>query len=202
METGQGYELELVAHVASSRWNPAMSASFKLLLPVERRRAVVGQQLAREFAHGWLRRTAGPPRGSVRMFRTRSRRHKARKPNRARWPTPCRRCTRKKPSSVRSPVMKGWSRGSISLVSSVAALASVRAMSTVGTPRRRRPVGRQPASLSPPRGYQHLAAQVAALLGRGELVFEMHAAAPASIIAFMSSKAFERARRNRPRRRR
>jgi hypothetical protein len=40
---------------------------------------------------------------------------------------------RKKPSAVRSPVMKAWSRSSTSAVSSLALSASVRATSTVGT---------------------------------------------------------------------
>ncbi len=42
--------------------------------------------------------------------------------------------TRKKPSAVRSPVTKGRSRSSTSLVISVAACASVRATTSVGTP--------------------------------------------------------------------
>ena len=41
---------------------------------------------------------------------------------------------RKKPSVVRSPVTKRWSYSSQSLVSSVALLASVRAIRTVSTP--------------------------------------------------------------------
>jgi hypothetical protein len=39
-------------------------------------------------------------------------------------------------------------------------------------------------------GHQHLAAHVAALLDGGQLVFEVHARAPAAIMFFISSKAF------------
>ena len=49
MEAGQGDELELVAHLRQRRLEARNGRVVQLLLPVERRRAVVGQQLAGEL---------------------------------------------------------------------------------------------------------------------------------------------------------
>ena len=88
--------------------------------------------------------------------------------------TPAR--TRKNPSGVRSPVMNSASRSSASLVISVAASASVRATSErrhaehVG----RESCGEQRADELAGRD-EHLAAEMAALLLRRELILEVDA---------------------------
>ncbi len=95
-----------------------------------------------------------------------------------------------KPSAVRSPVMNVWSRSSMSDVMRLAASASVRAMTKVGTPATS--VARRAAtsllmascvgtSTLPPRWPHFLADE--------KPVFPMHAGGAASIIAFISSKA-------------
>ena len=83
---------------------------------------------------------------------------------------------RTKPSGVRSPVEKARSYGSASLIISVAPLASVRATSIVGTSMTsiaRRAATRLRTAVV--RRDQHLAAHVAALLLRRELVLEVDA---------------------------
>ena len=49
VEPGQRDELELVAHRASSRWKRGDRRVVEVLAPIEGRRAVVGQHLAREL---------------------------------------------------------------------------------------------------------------------------------------------------------
>ncbi len=102
-----------------------------------------------------------------------------RMPVRGRWPGRDPPPTSKKPSSVRAPVQNGRSAGSMSLVSRLAELASVRA-----TIEDRHPadVGGQPGRGQRPDvlggGHQDLAAHVPALLLRGKLVLEVHTGGP------------------------
>ena len=58
VEAGQRDELELVAHRAELALELGDRRVVEVLLPVERRRAVVGEQLARELRVDRLRRTA------------------------------------------------------------------------------------------------------------------------------------------------
>ncbi len=148
----------------------------ELLLPVERGRAVVGQQLAGEAARGSPRRSAAPRRCSAPRSRTRSGRRRARRPARARSPDRCPARTRRSPRwCARRSGRRGRAR-STSLVSRFAPLASVRAMTSVGTPSTSA-ASRAATSLLDGglRRDQHLAAHVAALLLGGELVLEMDA---------------------------
>ena len=84
--------------------------------------------------------------------------------------------TRKKPSAVRSPLTNSRSYSSMSLVSSAADSASVRATSTVGTSRTSA-ASRAAFSVRTncDRRHEHLAAEVAALLLGCELVLVVHA---------------------------
>jgi hypothetical protein len=90
---------------------------------------------------------------------------------------------------VRSPVRNGRSRSSTSLVSSLALSASVRATSRVGTPITS--AARRAATsvrMNCAGRHQHLAAEVAALLLRASWSSKCTPAAPASIMAFISSR--------------
>src|SRR5581483_8475016 len=99
--------------------------------------------------------------------------------------------TRKNPSTVRWPVRNGRSRGSASFVSSVAASASVRATSTVGTPRtsaaRRAAVS---VATNWPVGTRTLPPRCPHFFSDASWSSTCTPAAPASIIAFISSNAF------------
>ena len=111
--------------------------------------------------------------------------------------------TRKKPSGVRSPVRNSWSVGSTSLVRSVALSASVRATRIVGTPAtsaasraafsvRMNCAGRD----------EHLAAEVAALLLRCELIVRSGRPPRRLRSSLASARRPAAVRRSRPRRRR
>jgi len=90
---------------------------------------------------------------------------------------------------VRSPVRKPLSLSSTSLVTRSAASASC-ARSRGWARRRTSAARRARPTWPPPRGgHQDLAAHVAALLDRGQLILEVHTRAPASIIDFISSNA-------------
>ena len=87
MEAGQRDELELVAHRAELALELGDRGVVELRLPVERRRAVVGQQLARELRVDRLGELLGLGEVRARRFRTRAGRRRERRPGRGRWPT-------------------------------------------------------------------------------------------------------------------
>ena len=167
MEAGQRDELELVAHRADVALERGDLLRRQLLAPVEARRAVVGQHLARELPVDRVGEPLGLARGSARWSPTTAGRHRARRPGCGRSRSPRRRpagCGRS-PPAVRSPEMNGRSRSSTSVVSNCAECASVRHSSTVGTPSTSA-ASRAAFSVRMccADRHQHLAAEMAALL--------------------------------------
>ena len=139
VEPGERDELEAVAEVAERLAEARDRLVVEVALPVERRRAVVREELARELLVDRLPRTRAPRRDRASRSRTRAGRRTARRraPREIAASIPSR--TRKKPSGVRSPVTNGSSFSSMSLVSSDALSASVRATSERRHVERRRP---------------------------------------------------------------
>ncbi|MNI55127.1 hypothetical protein D3C73_1100560 [compost metagenome] len=105
------------------------------------------------------------------------------------WSMPA--LVRKKPSTVRSPVMNGRSFSSTSLVTRSAASASVRASNTVGVPivsaARRADTSLATASRV---GTSTLPPMWPHFFTEANWSSKWTPAAPASIMAFISSKAF------------
>ena len=164
----------------------------ELLLPVERRRAVVGEELARELrvnALGELARLLQIGLGGLAPDQVRVGR--VGQPARDRRLEP--RLDVKKPSAVRplTASMNGRSRSSTSVVSSLAPSASVRATSTVGTLQtsaaRRAATSLLIASCV---GTSTLPPMWPHFFAEDSWSSKCTPAAPASIICFISSKAF------------
>ena len=167
VEAGERDELELVAHRAELALELGDGRVVEVLLPVERRRAVVGEQLARELARGSPRRTCcacaeigrrrlAPDEVGVRRVGEAARDRASRR----------RSCMLEEAlGRALARSMNGWSRSSMSLVRSFALSASVRATSTVGTSQHVRGEARGDERADELAGrHEHLAAHVAALL--------------------------------------
>ena len=191
MEAGQRDELEPVAELAERLLERGDLGVVEVPAPVERRRAVVGEQLAREALVDRLRELARlaevgrrrlePEQVGVRRVGERRGRSRSRaRSGRGRSP----------PASAR-PSTNAASASSTSLVSSVADSASVRATRTVGTSQTSA-ASRAAASVRtnwlvgtstlPPR-WPHF-------FSEASWSSKCTPAAPASIIAFISSNAF------------
>ena len=170
-------ELELVAHGAELALELGDRRIVQIALPVERRRAVVGEQLARERRGGSLRRSAVQTRGPALpvSHHTRSA-YGGVGESASKSPARCRFSRDRSLPSVRSPVRNGLSFSSTSDVTRRGSFASVRAISTVGTPSTSA-ASRAAIELLHRflRGNEHLAAHVAALLHRRQLILEVHA---------------------------
>ena len=120
MEARKRNELECVTHRGQFALELRDGGVVECGLPVERRRAVVREQLVRKLSvqsFGVVSREVEVRRAG---FAPRSDRRTARRPGRAEIAASIPPRTRKKPSAVRSPVQKRASRSSTSLVSSVA----------------------------------------------------------------------------------
>ena len=133
MEAGQRDELEPVAQRRELALEGRDLRVAQVLAPVERRRAVVGEQLAGVAARGSRRRTAPPRPGPGSRSRTRAGRRTGRRRDRGRSRRRCRRAHGRSPRPCARRCRTRASASSMSLVRSFAESASVRATTSVGT---------------------------------------------------------------------